>query len=125
MKPMAPNRRKRRGTMGVRTPAVRAEAARVPSRAAAISSSLRRVAIPRGVEPMRRLHDRGARVPSASASIKVPDDSFTEALRTREWTPLEPAVIDIKFYVRSVGEVKEGKVKGPIEELSPVSVKRP
>jgi len=74
---------------------------------------------------MRRLHDRGARVPSASASIKVPDDSFTEALRTREWTPLEPAVIDIKFYVRSVGEVKEGKVKGPIEELSPVSVKRP
>ena len=64
-------------------------------------------------------------VESLSASIKVPYGSFTGALRTKEWTPLEPAVIDNKFYVRGVGEVKEGSVKGPIEELSLVSVKRP
>jgi len=64
-------------------------------------------------------------VESLNASIKVPYGSFTGALRTREWTPLEPGVIDNKFYVHGVGEVKEVTAKGPLEELSLVSIKRP
>jgi len=34
-------------------------------------------------------------------------------------------VIDNKFYVHGVGEVKEVTAKGPLEELSLVSIKRP
>ena len=34
---------------------------------------------------------------------------------TEEWTPLEPGVIDHKYYVRGVGEVSEATFKGPLE----------
>jgi hypothetical protein len=34
------------------------------------------------------------------------------ALRTVEWTPLEPGVLDHKLYVRGVGDVLERTVKG-------------
>jgi hypothetical protein len=64
-------------------------------------------------------------VESLSAAVGVPYGSFSGALRTKEWTPLEPAVIDNKFYVRGVEEVKEVTAKGPLEELSLVSVKAP
>jgi len=45
-------------------------------------------------------------------------------LKTREWTPLEPGVIDAKQYVRGVGTVRESAVKGGDEHLELVSVKR-
>jgi hypothetical protein len=45
-------------------------------------------------------------------------------LRTREWTPLEPGVIDAKYYVRGVGTVQEAAVKGGQEHLDLVSIKR-
>jgi hypothetical protein len=45
-------------------------------------------------------------------------------MRTREWTPLEPGVIDAKYYVRGVGTVREAAVKGGDEHLDLVSVKR-
>jgi hypothetical protein len=45
-------------------------------------------------------------------------------LHTREWTPLEPGVIDAKHYVRGVGTVREAAVKGGDEHLDLVSVKR-
>ena len=36
-------------------------------------------------------------------------------LLTKEWTPLEPGVIDHKFYRRGVGTVREETVKGGVE----------
>jgi hypothetical protein len=57
-----------------------------------------------------------------STSITVPQGSYRNALLTREWTPLEPGVIDHKYYVRGIGEVKEASVKGPLEVASLVSV---
>jgi hypothetical protein len=45
-------------------------------------------------------------------------------IRTREWTPLEPSVVDAKYYVRGVGTVREKSVKGGDEHLDLVSVKR-
>jgi hypothetical protein len=60
-----------------------------------------------------------------AASITVPYGSFKGALLTKEWTPLEPAVVDHKYYVRGVGEVKEVSVKGPLERLELVNVVRP
>jgi len=47
------------------------------------------------------------------------------ALRTEEWTPLEPGVLDHKLYVRGVGDVLERTVKGGDELNELVSVQRP
>ena len=61
---------------------------------------------------------------STSASISVRYGSFHHALRTEERTALEPGVIDNKYYVRGVGEVKETTVKGGTETLQLVDVIR-
>jgi hypothetical protein len=44
-------------------------------------------------------------------------------LVTKEWTPLEPGVIDHKTYRRGVGLVKEQTVKGGDERAVLVSVR--
>jgi hypothetical protein len=51
----------------------------------------------------------------------VPYGSFTDALLTKEWTALEPAVLDHKYYVKGVGEVAELSVSGPVEQARLVS----
>jgi hypothetical protein len=56
-----------------------------------------------------------------TARVSVPFVSSRHALRTKEWTPLEPGVIDNKYYVRGVGDVREITVKGPREVLRLVS----
>ena len=58
------------------------------------------------------------------ASVTVPAVSSRNAMKTEEWTPLEPGVIDDKFYVRGIGTVKEAAVKGGDEQLELVSVHR-
>ena len=59
-----------------------------------------------------------------SASVTVPFGSFDHALRTSEFSRLEPNVLDNKYYVRGIGEVKEIAVRGPLETLGLVSVLR-
>jgi hypothetical protein len=59
-----------------------------------------------------------------SATVHTPAASSTHALLTKEWTPLEPGVIDHKLYVRGVGNVKEETVKGPVERATLISVTR-
>jgi hypothetical protein len=58
------------------------------------------------------------------AHVKVPFGASANALRTREWTPLEPGVIDSKYYVRGIGTVLEQTVKGGNERNELVSFKR-
>jgi len=65
------------------------------------------------------------KVVDLNASITVPYGSFTGAMRTEEWTPLEPDVLDNKYYVKGIGEVKEVAVKGGQEELALTSVSGP
>lgn len=65
-----------------------------------------------------------ASVASTDATISVPYGTFDHALRTWECTPLEPGVVDVKDYVRGVGEVKEATVKGGSATLVLVSVKQ-
>ena len=64
------------------------------------------------------------RILSVSAPVRVPYVSSAHALLTKEWTPLEPGVIDHKLYVRGVGMVKEETVKGGDERAVLVSVHR-
>jgi hypothetical protein len=59
-----------------------------------------------------------------NARVSVPFVSSQHALRTREWTPLEPGVVDNKYYVRGVGTVREIAVKGPVERLRLVSFRK-
>jgi hypothetical protein len=64
------------------------------------------------------------RVLSLNASVSVPYISSRHALLTKEWTPLEPGVIDHKLYVRGVGTVKEEMLKGGSERNVLVAVQR-
>jgi len=64
-------------------------------------------------------------VVSLDAHVAVPFDTFEHALRTREWTPLEPGVVDAKYYVRGIGEVSEQTVRGGREAARLVRVVRP
>jgi hypothetical protein len=60
-----------------------------------------------------------------NASVTVPYRVFDRrALLTKEWTPLEPGVIDHKYYVRGIGQVAEITVKGPNEFGKLVSISR-
>jgi hypothetical protein len=64
------------------------------------------------------------RVLSVSAKVRVPFVTSQHALLTKEWTPLEPGVVDHKYYVRGIGTVKEVTAKGPKETNILVSVRR-
>jgi hypothetical protein len=59
---------------------------------------------------------------SLRARVRWPGAS--RALLTKETTPLEPDVVDHKYYVRGVGTVLEVTVKGGVERNTLVSVKR-
>jgi hypothetical protein len=58
------------------------------------------------------------------AHVKTPYVESSSALLTKEWTPLEPGVIDHKLYLRGIGTVLERSVKGARERLALVSLKR-
>jgi hypothetical protein len=62
------------------------------------------------------------RVLKLEARVSVPYGTFRDALKTKETTSLEPDVVDNKYYVRGIGEVKEVAVKGGTEELDLVEV---
>ena len=61
---------------------------------------------------------------SLSARVQSPAVSSRHALLTKEWTPLEPGVVDHKLYVRRIGTVREQTVKGGSELNVLVSVRR-
>jgi hypothetical protein len=66
-----------------------------------------------------------ATVLSRNAVKTVPYGSFHHLLRTRDFTPLEPGVVENKFYARGVGSVLEKLVRGGHERVVLVSVTRP
>jgi hypothetical protein len=57
-------------------------------------------------------------------AVTVPYRHFSGAMLTKEWTPLEPGVIDHKYYVRGIGTVLEQTVKGGNERNELVSFTR-
>jgi hypothetical protein len=63
------------------------------------------------------------RVAALGATVRVPWGSSRAALKTVEWTPLEPGVLDAKYYVRGVGTVYEAAVRGGDERLELVSLR--
>lgn len=59
---------------------------------------------------------------SLSEQVRTPGASSSGAMLTEEWTPLEPNVIDHKYYVRGIGTVLEKTAKGPTEQNILVAV---
>ena len=65
------------------------------------------------------------RVVGLHVKVRSPALSSAQALLTEEWSPLEPGVLERKFYVRGVGTVRERTVKGGDERNALASVRRP
>ncbi len=55
------------------------------------------------------------RILSLNEHVKTPAATSDQAILTMEWTPLEPNVVDHKYYVRGIGTVLEQTAKGPTE----------
>jgi hypothetical protein len=53
-----------------------------------------------------------AKVVDLAGSADTPADSYTDVLVTEDWTPLEPDIVERKFYAPGVGLVMERVVKG-------------
>jgi hypothetical protein len=66
-----------------------------------------------------------AKVLSLDAPASVPKGQFTGALETEDTTPLEPNVVEHKFYVRDIGPVLAVQVKGESGREELVSLSRP
>jgi hypothetical protein len=65
------------------------------------------------------------RVIGRHASVSVPLGVFSRrALLTHEWTPLEPGVLDGKWYVKGIGEVRESALTGLAENAELVAFRR-
>ena len=62
-----------------------------------------------------------AKVLSLDASVSVPYGQFTGALETEDTTPLEPDVVERKFYVRDIGPVLALQIDGESEREELVS----
>ncbi|UCH61612.1 MAG: hypothetical protein JSU77_07270 [Fidelibacterota bacterium] len=53
-----------------------------------------------------------AQVLSLSETVTVPYGTFTNCLQTAEWNPLEPGIVEHKFYASGVGLLRAVAVKG-------------
>ena len=65
-----------------------------------------------------------AKVLSRNKFVAVTYGSFEHALETSEWTSLEHGVLEHKYYVKGVGNVRTIMVKGGSEEEHLVSITR-
>ena len=63
------------------------------------------------------------RIVDLNASVKTPYVTTDNALRTEEFSLLEPGVLDNKYYVQGIGLVAERTVQGGDDTLDLVSVK--
>jgi hypothetical protein len=61
---------------------------------------------------------------SLRTTVRTPAVRSTHALLTKETTPLEPGVVDHKYYVRGIGTVLEQTVRGGNERNTLVSFSR-
>jgi hypothetical protein len=66
-----------------------------------------------------------AEVVSLSESVSVPYGSFDNCLKTKEWTPLEPDVVENKYYAPGIGVVLEVMVEGGSDRLELIEIQTP
>jgi hypothetical protein len=59
---------------------------------------------------------------SLDQSVKVPYRSFDHVLETLEWSPLEPNVIEMKYYASGIGLIYSTSAAGEVENAKLVDV---
>jgi hypothetical protein len=57
-----------------------------------------------------------------SENVTVPYGSFSDVLVTREWSPLEPDVVEEKSYAPGIGDILENSVQGENDHLELVDI---
>ncbi|HLZ38260.1 MAG TPA: hypothetical protein VKP64_11030 [Mycobacteriales bacterium] len=62
---------------------------------------------------------------SVDEQVRVRAGSFRRVVKTKDFSPLEPNVIEHKYYAPGVGEVLETSVRGESDRLELVAVTRP
>jgi hypothetical protein len=75
-------------------------------------------------EDANKVAEDCSKIVDLNASVKTRFVSSNEALKTEEFSLLEPDVLDNKFYVRGIGLVREQTVRGGSDFLELVSVTR-
>jgi len=65
------------------------------------------------------------RIVDLNASVKTPFVSSNDALKTEEFSRLDPGALSNKFYVRGIGLVRDADVVGGSDVFELVSVSRP
>jgi hypothetical protein len=68
--------------------------------------------------------DRGE-VLALDATVTVPYGSYQDVLKTKDTTPLEPGLVEHKYYARGIGVVFEEDVKGGDDRVRLVRLTRP
>lgn len=63
-----------------------------------------------------------AEVLSLTETASVPYGSYTDLLMTKEWSPLEPSVIENKYYAPGLGLVLEANAQGGSGKIELISV---
>jgi hypothetical protein len=76
-------------------------------------------------EDAKNVAEDCSRIVDLNASVRTPFISSDSALKTEEFSLLEPGVLDNKFYVPNVGLVREQTVEGGSEFLELVNVQNP
>jgi hypothetical protein len=65
-----------------------------------------------------------AKAVALGETVEVPAGSFQGVLATEDWTPLEPNLLERKYYARGVGPVLERRIMGGNEVLRLVEIRR-
>jgi hypothetical protein len=74
-------------------------------------------------EYFARQAEDGAEILSLNAHAKVPYGNFDNALQTRNFTPLDPNLVEEKFYAPGVGPVLEITVTGGSDRTELLAIK--
>lgn len=64
-----------------------------------------------------------ATVLSLDNNVTVPYGSYSNVVKTKEFSALEPDVVEQKYYASNVGDIKEKTLKGSKEGIELVEVK--
>jgi hypothetical protein len=74
-------------------------------------------------EDAKNVAEDCTKIADLHASIKTPYVTTSDALKTEEFSLLEPSVLDNKYYVRGIGLVAERTVQGGTDFLDLITVK--
>jgi hypothetical protein len=66
-----------------------------------------------------------AKVFELGQSVEAPAGSYDDVLVTEEWTPLDPGILEHKYYARGIGVVREEQVQGGNAVLELIEVRTP